>query len=332
MRSTMQDVPLSIASILKHGRDVYGDSSIITVGEQGNRRATFVEVSANAARLANGLRSLGIQGDARVGTFMWNNQEHMEAYLAIPSMGAVLHTLNIRLFPEQVSYIATHAEDQVVIADCSVLPLLARCINDMPTVHTVVVAGEGDTSAIASAGKQIVSYADLLSGGATSYDWPDVDERDAAAMCYTSGTTGNPKGVVYSHRSMTLHAIRTMLAETIPLSGAEVVLPVVPMFHANAWGLAHAAVMSGSSLVLPGPDLSPPAIASLIEDEGVTLAAGVPTIWSGVLGELDGRDTSRLTRIVCGGSAVPKSLSEAYRERTGRPILQAWGMTETSPI
>src|SRR5436309_5663327 len=177
MRSTMQDVPLSVASILRHGRDVYGDSSIITVGDGGNRRASFVEVADNAARLAHGLRALGIAGDQRVGTFMWNNQEHMESYLAVPSMGAILHTLNIRLFPEQVSYIATHAEDQVVIADASVVPLLAESINDMPTVHTVVVTGEGDTSAIEAAGKQIVSYTELLSGGDTSYDWPDVDER-----------------------------------------------------------------------------------------------------------------------------------------------------------
>src|SRR5437899_2751507 len=158
MRSTMQDVPLSISSILKHGRDVYGDSSIITVGEEGNRRATFVEVSANAARLAHGLRSLGIDGDARVGTFMWNNQEHMEAYLAIPSMGAVLHTLNIRLFPEQVSYIATHAEDRVVIVDSSLIPLLARVLPEMTTVETVLVTGDGDASALEQTGKQVLRY------------------------------------------------------------------------------------------------------------------------------------------------------------------------------
>src|SRR4051794_15163806 len=202
MRSTMQDVPLSISSILKHGRDVYGDSSIITVGEDGNRRATFVEVSANAARLAHGLRSLGIEGDARVGTFMWNNQEHMEAYLAIPSMGAVLHTLNIRLFPDQVTYVANHAEDRVVIVDSSLIPLLARVLGEMTTVRTVVVTGSGDVAPLEEAGKDIVRYDDLLAAGQTSYDWPDVDERSAAAMCYTSGTTGNPKGVAYSHRSM----------------------------------------------------------------------------------------------------------------------------------
>src|SRR5438270_1609514 len=251
MRSTMQDVPLSISSILKHGRDVYGDSSIITVGEGGNRRATFVEVTDNAARLAHGLRSLGIDGDQRVGTFMWNNQEHMESYLAIPSMGAVLHTLNIRLFPDQVSYIATHAEDQLVIADASVLPLLAKCINDMPTVHTVVVTGDGDTSAIESAGKQVVSYADVLAGGETSYDWPDVDERDAAAMCYTSGTTGNPKGVAYSHRSMWLHSQAACTNNSLGLCANDIALVIVPQFHANAWGIPYAAFMAAAHLVLP---------------------------------------------------------------------------------
>src|SRR3954468_10012639 len=200
MRSTMQDVPLSVASILRHGQQVFGDSSIVTIGDGGNRRASFAEVAANAARLAHGLKSLGVDGDQRVGTFMWNNQEHMEAYLAIPAMGAVLHTLNIRLFPDQVAYIATHAEDKVVIVDSSLIPLLARVIGEMPTVQTVVVCGDGDTAPLDEAGKDIVRYADVLASGQTSFDWPDVDERAAAAMCYTSGTTGNPKGVVYSHR------------------------------------------------------------------------------------------------------------------------------------
>lgn len=331
----MQDVPLSIASILKHGRDVYGDSSIITVGEQGNRRATFVEVSANAARLAHGLRSLGIEGDARVGTFMWNNQEHMEAYLAIPSMGAVLHTLNIRLFPEQVSYIATHAEDQVVIADASVLPLLARCINDMPTVHTVVVAGEGDTSAISSAGKQIVSYAEVLSGGATSYDWPDVDERDAVAMCYTSGTTGNPKGVVYSHRSMWLHSQAACTNNSLGLSAQDIALVIVPQFHANAWGIPYAAFMAGADLVMPDRFLQAEPLVRAIEAEKPTMSGAVPTIWNDILNYLranPGHDISSIQRIICGGSAVPRALMQAFDEELGITIIQAWGMTETSPL
>ena len=335
MRSTMQDVPLSVASILKHGRDVYGDSSIITVGESGNRRATFTEVSANAARLAHGLRSLGVEGDQRVGTFMWNNQEHMEAYLAIPSMGAVLHTLNIRLFPEQVSYIATHAEDQVVIADVSTLPLLARCINDMSTVHTVVVTGEGDTSAIEAAGKQIVSYAELLSGGETSFDWPDVDERSAAAMCYTSGTTGNPKGVAYSHRSMWLHSLAACTNNSLGLCADDIALVIVPQFHANAWGIPYAAFMAGADLVMPDRFLQAEPLVRAIEAEKPTMSGAVPTIWNDILNYLranPGHDISSIKRIICGGSAVPRALMQAFDDELGITIIQAWGMTETSPL
>jgi fatty-acyl-CoA synthase len=329
------DAPLSVASILRHGRDVYGDSSIITVGEGGNRRASFLEVSANAARLAHGLRSLGIQGDQRVGTFMWNNQEHMEAYLAIPSMGAVLHTLNIRLFPEQVSYIATHADDQVVIADSSVLPLLARCIADMPTVHTVVVTGDGDAAEIESAGKQIVRYADLLAGGETSYAWPDVDERNCAAMCYTSGTTGNPKGVGYSHRSMWLHSQAACTNNSLGLSSNDVALVIVPQFHANAWGIPYASFMAGADLVMPDRFLQSEPLVRAIEAEKPTMSGAVPTIWNDILNYLranPGHDISSIKRIICGGSAVPRALMEAFDKELGITIIQAWGMTETSPL
>jgi fatty-acyl-CoA synthase len=336
----MQDLPLSVASILRHGRDVYGDSSIITVvqdevAQGGNRRATFVEVAANAARLAHGLRSLGIEGDQRVGTFMWNNQEHMEAYLAIPSMGAVLHTLNIRLFPEQVSYIATHADDQVVIADASVLPMLAKSINDMPTVHTVVVTGAGDTAAIEEAGKQVVQYADLLAGHDTSYDWPDVDERSCAAMCYTSGTTGNPKGVAYSHRSMWLHSIAVCTANAVGVDFHDTALVIVPQFHANAWGMPYAAFMAGADLVMPDRFLQAEPLVRAIEAEKPTFSAAVPTIWNDILNYLranPGHDLSSIKRIVCGGSAVPRALMEAFEQDFGIVILQGWGMTETSPL
>jgi fatty-acyl-CoA synthase len=195
----MQDFPLSIGSILRFGVDVFGDSEVVTLGDGGaRRRRTYDETVSRAARLAGGLRTLGIDGDQRVATFMWNNAEHLEAYLAVPSMGAVLHTLNIRLFPEQVTYIASHAEDQVVIVDTSLIPVLAKLIGDMPTVHTVLVVGDGDTSELATSGKQILSYESVLADAPASFDWPqDIDERSAAAMCYTSGTTGNPKGVVY---------------------------------------------------------------------------------------------------------------------------------------
>jgi fatty-acyl-CoA synthase len=332
----MQDVPLSIASILRHGRDVYGDARIITLGEGGaNRRASFTEVAANVARLAHGLRSLGIDGDERVGTFMWNNQEHMEAYLAVPSMGAVLHTLNIRLFPDQVAYIANHAEDRIVIADTSLIPLLARVLPEMSTVHTVVVVGDGDAAPLEPAGKQIVRYADLLAGNETSYDWPDVDERSAAAMCYTSGTTGNPKGVVYSHRSMWLHSLAACTTNMLALSAEDVALVIVPQFHANAWGIPYAAFMAGADLVMPDRFLQAEPLVRAIEAERPTMSGAVPTIWNDILTYLranPGHDISSIKRIVCGGSAVPRALMQAFDDELGITIIQAWGMTETSPL
>ncbi|HET7529788.1 MAG TPA: fatty acid--CoA ligase [Mycobacteriales bacterium] len=335
MRSTMQDVPLSVASILRHGQQVFGDSTIVTVGEESSRRASFTDVAANAARLAHGLRALGVEGDQRVGTFMWNNQEHVEAYLAIPAMGAVLHTLNIRLFPEQVSYIANHGEDQVVIVDSSLIPLLARVLGEMQTVHTVVVAGDGDTAPLEGAGKQIVRYADVLAGGSASYDWPDVDERSAAAMCYTSGTTGNPKGVAYSHRSMWLHSLAVCTSNAVALGFEDSGLVIVPQFHANAWGMPYAAFMAGADLIMPDRFLQAEPLVRIIETEKPTFSAAVPTIWNDILQFLranPGRDISSIKRIVCGGSAVPRALMEGFQEEFGITILQGWGMTETSPL
>ncbi len=335
MQSTMQDVPLSIASILLHGQQVFPDSTVVTVTDAGSRRALFADVAVNAARLAHGLRELGIQGDQRVGTFMWNNQEHMEAYLAIPAMGAVLHTLNIRLFPDQVSYIATHAEDQVVIVDSSLVPLLARCLGDMTTVHTVVVVGDADATPLESAGKQVVRYADVLASGSTSYDWPDVDERSAAAMCYTSGTTGNPKGVVYSHRSMWLHSLAVCTSNAVGLGFDDRGLVIVPQFHANAWGMPYAAFMAGADLVMPDRFLQAEPLVRAIETEKPTFSAAVPTIWNDILHYLratPGKDISSIQRIVCGGSAVPRALMEAFRDEFGILMLQGWGMTETSPL
>jgi fatty-acyl-CoA synthase len=335
MQSTMQDVPLSVASILRHGQQVFGDSTIVTVGEGGNRRASFADVAANSARLAHGLRSLGIDGDQRVGTFMWNNQEHMEAYLAIPAMGAVLHTLNIRLFPDQVSYIATHAEDKVVIVDSSLIPLLAKVLPEMPTVQTVVVCGDGDTAPLEPAGKDILRYADLLAGGEASYDWPDVDERAAAAMCYTSGTTGNPKGVAYSHRSMWLHSQAACSTNSLALSAQDTALVIVPQFHANAWGIPYAAFMAGCDLVMPDRFLQAEPLVRAIEAEKPTFSGAVPTIWNDILTYLranPGHDISSIKRIICGGSAVPRALMEAFENEFNITIVQAWGMTETSPL
>src|SRR5581483_3263142 len=246
--------------------------------------------------------------------------------------GRVLHTLNIRLFPEQLTYIVNHAEDEVIFVDRSLLGLLWPLVDTFETVRHFVVMddGKGDVPS-PDGGRPIHDYEELLAQ-AEPVDFEVDDENRAASMCYTSGTTGNPKGVVYSHRSTFLHTLGAMVADGIGIRESDVVLPVVPMFHANAWGLGHAAVASGASLVMPGPDLSPRAIATLIEQQRVTVAAGVPTIWMGVLPELKGRDTASLRAIPCGGSAVPKSLSEAYREQIGLPIMQAWGMTETSPV
>src|SRR3954467_2588468 len=335
MRSTMQDVPLSVASIVRHGQQVFGDSTIVTVGEGGNRRASFADVAANAARLAHGLRSIGVDGDQRVGTFMWNNQEHLEAYLAIPAMGAVLHTLNIRLFPDQVTYIANHAEDRVVIVDSSLIPLLAKVLPEMSTVQTVVVCGDGDTAPLEPAGKDLVRYADIIAGGEASYDWPDVDERDAAAMCYTSGTTGHPKGVVYSHRSMWLHSQAACTNNSLGLSAQDIALVIVPQFHANAWGIPYAAFMAGAAVIMPGRSPRAEPLVRVIESEKPTMSGAVPTIWNDILTYLranPGHDISSLQRIICGGAGGPRALMEAFDKEFGITIVQAWGMTETSPL
>jgi len=332
VQGLMQDVPLSLTHVFGRAERLWADKAIVTATVGGGReRTTYGAWAQRTRQLAGVLDDLGISSDGRVGTFAWNSARHLELYFAAPCSGRVLHTLNIRLFPEQVVFVANHAEDEVIFVDRSLLGLLWPLVDELTTVKTVVVMDDGAQDEIPD-DPRIRDYEELLAAASPVADFVVEDENQAAAMCYTSGTTGNPKGVVYSHRSMTLHAMATMFADSFGLSEHDVVLPVVPQFHANAWGLAHAAAMAGASLVMPGPDLSPKAIAALIEEEGVTLAAGVPTIWMGMLDELDGRDLAKLTRIVCGGSAVPRVLSEAYRERTGRPILQAWGMTETSPI
>jgi fatty-acyl-CoA synthase len=267
-----------------------------------------------------------------VATFAWNTARHHELYFAAPCSGRVLHTLNIRLFPDQLTYIVNHAEDEVIFVDRSLTPLLFPLLKTFTTVKHLVVMddGRGDVPDDTN-GLPLHDYEQLLAAS-EPVEFRVADESAAASMCYTSGTTGNPKGVVYSHRSSYLHTISAMTVDSLGARESDVIMPVVPMFHANAWGLAHAGVAAGSTLVMPGPDLSPRALADLIVDERVTVAAGVPTIWMGVLPELKGRDTSSLRAIPCGGSAVPKALSEAYHEQLGQPILQAWGMTETSPI
>ena len=333
MQGLMQDYPLVIPHLFGRAERYFPDKEVVTSLPTGRERVTYGQWAARTRRLGGVLDDLGISEDGRVATFSWNTQRHLELYFAAPCTGRVLHTLNLRLFPEQVTYIVNHAEDEVIFVDKTVAGLLWPLLDTFTTVRHIVVIDDGgpfDTSAPV-AGKEVHDYETLLAA-ASPVEWHVTDENRAASMCYTSGTTGNPKGVVYSHRSTVLHSMAACFADGFGARESDRILPVVPMFHANAWGLAHAAVAVGAELVMPGPDLSPKALAELIESERCTVAAGVPTIWMGVLPELAGRDTSALRVIPCGGSAVPKALSEAFREQLGLPIYQAWGMTETSPV
>jgi len=339
LKTTMQDAQLTIGSLMRHGTTVHSDSEVVTATADGTRRRTYDEVGRRAAQLAHGLRGLGIDADQRVGTFMWNNAEHLEAYLAVPSMGAVLHTLNVRLFPEQLIYIANHAEDRVVIVDDTLVPLFAKELPKLETVTHVLVSGPdaaaADLDSLRTSGKEVLLYEEVLAGGPETFDWPEIDERDGAAMCYTSGTTGNPKGVVYSHRSAWLHSLAVSTGNAAGLDFHDRVLPIVPMFHANAWGLAYAAMMMGASLCMPDRWLQAEPLVRFIQASRPTVSGAVPTVWNDVLTYLDGHEGVRLDSlrlILCGGSAVPVSLQRALEERHGLHIRQAWGMTETSPV
>jgi fatty-acyl-CoA synthase len=340
MRSTMMDTPLTISAILRYGTSAYGEREVVTATPGGVRRRTYREIGTRSAQLANALRSLGVDADQRVATLMWNNAEHLEAYLAIPSMGAVLHTLNLRLDQAVIGYIAEHAGDEVVIADATLAPLLASVLPHAPSIRHVIISNPEHITdppappELAGEGRQVHSYEELLASQPDAFDWPELDERSAAAMCYTSGTTGPPKGVVYSHRSMYLHSMAVSMGNVFGMSDRDRVLPVVPMFHANAWGLPYAAVLAGADMVMPDRFLQPAPLATLIEAERPTLAGAVPTIWNGLLQHVRayGGDLSSLRMVPCGGSAVPHALLEAYEKELGVLIVQAWGMTETSPL
>nr|WP_240150455.1 long-chain fatty acid--CoA ligase [Streptomyces sp. SID7805] len=331
----MQDVPLTVSRILTHGSTVHGGSEVITwTGEGEPQRRSFAEVGRRAARLAHALRDLGAAEGSVIGTLMWNNAEHLEAYLAIPSMGSVLHTLNLRLPPEQLAWIVNHAEDRTVIINGSLIPLLAPLLTQLPTLEHIVVAGPGDRSVLEGARARVHDYEELIAGRPESFDWPEIDEREAAALCYTSGTTGDPKGVLYSHRSLYLHSLQVNTAEAFALGSGDIALPVVPMFHVNAWGLPHAAFMAGASLLMPDRFLQPVPLAEMIETVRPTIGAAVPTIWQGLLAELDARprDVASLHTVVIGGSACPPVLMRGFQERHGVRVVHAWGMTETSPL
>src|SRR5687768_4693716 len=324
------DYQLTLKHVLDRMRGPCADGQVVTLTDAGTTRASYGQVAERVDALARGLESLGVKQGDRVATFMWNSQPHLELYMAAPCMGAVLHMLNIRLFEEQLTYIVNHAKDKVIFVDDSLIPLLAKVAPTFEGVEQYVVVGDGDASALPNA----IRYEDLIAQNAGSYDYPDLDERTAAGLCYTSGTTGNPKGVLYSHRSNVLHCLASALADTIGVTASDRVLPVVPMFHVNAWGFPYACAMIGADLIMPGRFLQAEPLAKLIESERVTIAGAVPTIWMDLLRYADEHksDLSSLRSVVCGGAAVPESLMRGFEERHGVKIMQAWGMTETSPI
>jgi fatty-acyl-CoA synthase len=328
----MQDFPLTITAILRHGATVYRDSECVTWTGASATRANYAEIATNAERLAAALRRLGVREGDRVATFAWNNQEHLEAYFAIPCMGAVLHTLNIRLFPEQLTHIVNHAEDRFVIVDGSLIPLLARVVGDLKTVEAFIVIGDADASALGD--KPVLRYHELVAAEEPGFEWPEIDERAAAAMCYTSGTTGDPKGVVYSHRSTFLHAMGLLSATVAGITESDRVLAIVPMFHVNGWGMPYGSFLGGASLLMPGPFLQPEPIARFVHEKKATLVSAVPTIWQALLnyGESHDVDLSSLRSGTSGGAAAPRSLLEKFEVRYGLRIIQGWGMTETSPL
>src|SRR6185436_2746808 len=323
MDGLMMDRPLLVKQIAERAATVFGKRELVARTQTGVERTTYAQVVERARRLAGALTELGIQPGDRVASFGWNSMRHLELYLAVPSMGAVLHTLNIRLFEDDLRYIVGHAEDKVIFLDASVADVMPRFDG---VAHEVLMPDADGTRDGA------LEYEQLVSDGDEGFAFPDVDERSAAALCYTSGTTGKPKGVLYSHRSTVLHAIGANQSDGLGISQADSVMPVVPMFHVNAWGLPYISSNSGARLVMPGPRMTPGDLAELIASEQVTFTAGVPTIWQGMM-RLDPKpDLSSLKEIVCGGSAVPESLIRGFEERFGVPIVQAWGMTETSPL
>jgi fatty-acyl-CoA synthase len=331
MQGLMMDYPLTLQHAYNRAVRIFPRKEIVTRTEDGIHRYTYREWGKRTAQLAHALHNAGFQEGDRIATFGWNTYRHLELYFAVPCLGAVLHTLNIRLFAEQLVYIINNAEDKIIFVDGDLVPLLESIAGELKTVKQYVIMGEAPQSS----GKlhPSVDYESFIANQPETYDWPQLDENTAAAMCYTSGTTGNPKGVVYSHRSIFLHSMGVGLADGAALSERDTVLPVVPMFHANAWGFPHAGVMMGSKFVLPGRFLDPLKIAQLMAEEHVTVACGVPTIWIGMLQMLEREqlDLSSLRAIYCGGSAVPRSLIEGLNHKNLN-IVHAWGMTETSPL
>jgi fatty-acyl-CoA synthase len=329
MKGLMQEQPLNIPMILRHGEQVHARKTVTTKTDDGVSVRTFAATAERARRLMAALQGLGVKEDDRVATFCWNHQQHLETYIAAPCIGAILHTLNIRLFEQDLVYIVDHAQDSVVVVDKSLWPQWQKVAAGVDCVRQVICINDSP----GSVPDGTLDYEQLIASHEPLVDLPDIPEDRAAAMCYTSGTTGHPKGVVYSHRSNVLHSFMVGMVDSIGLSETDTVLPIVPMFHANAWGLPYAALLTGANLVMPARFMTPDALASLMVEQKVTLGFGVPTIWLGLANPLkEVKDKLSLRSIICGGSAVPPALQQAYHRDLGVRIVHAWGMTETSPL
>ncbi len=331
---TMQQTPLLMSRILGRGAKLDPNEEIVTLLENGTHRQTLKTTWDRANQLAGALQAHGIEVGDRVASFMWNNYRHLELYQAIPSMGAVLHTLNVRLSPTDLEYIINHAEDRVIFVDEDLLPLLEPLIDKIPTVELLIICrhGEGGDSSF----PDTVDYEEFIAGHATTYDWPEIDENSPMGLCYTSGTTGKPKGVMYTNRSTYLHTLTQAMTDSMSLTALDSVCGIVPMFHAMGWGLPFTASMLGCKQVMPHRFMVPQKLLDLMVDEEVTISAGVPTIWQGIRSILednpDKYDMSKFTRLTCGGSAPPVSLMRWYWEEHGIEMVQGWGMTETNPL
>ncbi len=334
MHGLMMDQPLLISSILQHAERYHADGEIVSRTVEGPiHRYTYADLGRRARQLANALTDLGVGAGDRVATIAWNGYRHLEAYYAISGIGAVCHTINPRLFPQQIAYIVNHAEDRFVLIDLTFLPLMEALADHLQGVRGFVVMAAKETIPQTKL-RDVIAYEDLINSHSDRLDWPAFDERTASSLCYTSGTTGSPKGVLYSHRSTVLHSLSSVQPDVMDLSARDVVLPVVPMFHVNAWGLPYSVPLVGSKLVFPGPKMDGASIHELLETEKVTFSAGVPTIWLGLLNHVAsvGGRFSTLNRTVIGGSAAPPAMIDTFRDTYGVDVLHAWGMTEMSPL
>jgi len=335
MQGLMMDTPLLITNLIRHADRHHGETEIVSKTVEGDiHRYNYRAAHKRARRLAKALQALGVKAGERVATLAWNGYRHFEIYYAVAGSGAVIHTINPRLFPEQIVYIAGHAEDKVVFFDLTFLPLVEKLAPQLKTVKSFILMTDRAHMPKQSAIPGLLCYEELVEAQDDRFEWPNFDERTAACLCYTSGTTGNPKGALYSHRSTMLHAYAGALPDALNLSARDVVLPVVPMFHVNAWGLPYSCALTGTKLVMPGPHLDGKSLHQLFEAEGVTMSAGVPTVWLGLLNYMKEAKLkfSALRAVVIGGSACPPAMTRSFQEDYGVDVLHAWGMTEMSPL